>query len=103
MSMIRAHIASEPDVLHQLMSSLFNTLLLTSHANHWAVTRPILSLMLASEASFAGTFVGSCALLRSAAEAVCCLVEILDPIPSLYPHLTLSNFIMKNLACRLSD
>jgi hypothetical protein len=28
-------------------------LLLTSHANHWAVTRPILSLMLASEASFA--------------------------------------------------
>jgi hypothetical protein len=55
-SMIRAHIASEPDVLHQLMSSLFNTLLLTSHANHWAVTRPILSLMLASEASFAGTY-----------------------------------------------
>lgn len=41
-------------MLHQLMSNLFNTLLLTSHANHWAVTRPILSLMLASEASFAG-------------------------------------------------
>lgn len=54
MSMIRTHIASEPDVLHQLMSSLFNTLLLTPHANHWAITRPILSLMLASEASFAG-------------------------------------------------
>ncbi len=35
------------------MSTLLNTLLLTSHANHWAVTRPILSLMLASEASFA--------------------------------------------------
>ena len=52
--MIRANIASEPDVLHQLMSSLFNTLLLSPHANHWAVTRPILSLMLASEASFAG-------------------------------------------------
>ena len=56
MSMIRANIASEPDVLHQLMSSLFNTLLLSPHANHWAVTRPILSLMLASEASFAGNF-----------------------------------------------
>ena len=55
-SLIRTHIASEPDVLHQLMSSLFNTLLLTTHANHWAITRPILSLMLASEASFAGTF-----------------------------------------------
>ena len=54
--LIRTHIASEPDVLHQLMSNLFNTLLLTSHANHWAVTRPILSLMLASEASFAGMF-----------------------------------------------
>lgn len=53
-SLIRTHIASEPDVLHQLMSSLFNTLLLTSHANHWAITRAILSLMLASEASFAG-------------------------------------------------
>jgi hypothetical protein len=53
-SLIRGHIASEPDVLHLLMSSLFNTLLLTTHANHWAITRPILSLMLASEASFAG-------------------------------------------------
>jgi hypothetical protein len=41
-------------VLHLLMSSLFNTLLLTTHANHWAITRPILSLMLASETSFAG-------------------------------------------------
>ena len=51
-TLIRGHIASEPNVLHQLMSTLFNTLLLTSHANHWAVTRPILSLMLASEASF---------------------------------------------------
>ena len=55
MILIRTHIASEPDVLHQLMGSLFNTLLLTSHANHWAITRAILSLMLASEASFAGT------------------------------------------------
>jgi exportin-7 len=50
--MIRAHISSEPDVLNQLMSTLFNTLLFTSQANHWAVTRPILSLLLASEQSF---------------------------------------------------
>ena len=51
-SQIRAHIAFEPDVLHQLMSTLFNTLLFTSQANHWAVTRPILSLLLANEQSF---------------------------------------------------
>ena len=50
--MIRTHIGSEPEVLHQLMATLFNTLLFTSHANHWAVTRPILSLLLASEDSF---------------------------------------------------
>lgn len=49
---IRAHIQSEPDILNQLMSTLFNSLLFTSHANHWAVTRPILSLLLASEQSF---------------------------------------------------
>ena len=35
-SLIRTHIASEPDVLHHLMSNLFNTLLLTSHANHFS-------------------------------------------------------------------
>jgi exportin-7 len=50
--MIRAHMLSEPDILNQLMSTLFNSLLFASHANHWAVTRPILSLMLASESSF---------------------------------------------------
>jgi exportin-7 len=49
---IRSHMASDPEVLHQLMSTLFNSLLFASHANHWAVTRPILSLLLASEASF---------------------------------------------------
>ena len=52
MQLIRSHIASEPDILHKLMSTLFNLLLFNSHANHWAVTRPILSLMLASEESF---------------------------------------------------
>ena len=53
--MIRAHIAAEPDVLHQLMATLFNTLLFSSSqaSNNWALTRPMLSLLLASEASFA--------------------------------------------------
>jgi exportin-7 len=51
--LIRDHVASEPQLLHNLMATLFNTLLFTTHANHWAVTRPILSLLLASEASFA--------------------------------------------------
>jgi exportin-7 len=50
--MIRVHIASDPEVLHKLMTTLFNLLLFNSHANHWAVTRPILSLLLASEDSF---------------------------------------------------
>ena len=50
--LIRTHMASEPEMLNQLMATLFNSLLFATHANHWAVTRPILSLMLASEASF---------------------------------------------------
>jgi hypothetical protein len=94
-SMIRAHIASEPDVLHQLMSSLFNTLLLTSHANHWAVTRPILSLMLASEASFAGTYELFSALHRR------CLHEI--PIPIHPSHLPLPSHYFCHFKIFLSD
>jgi exportin-7 len=39
-------------MMNLLMSTLFNFLLFSSHANHWAVTRPILSLMLASEDSY---------------------------------------------------
>ena len=50
--LIRTHMQSEPDLLLQLMTVLFNSLLFTSHANHWAVTRPILSLLLASETAF---------------------------------------------------
>ncbi len=50
--MIRNHIQSEPLMLSQLMSTLFNYLLFSSHANHWAVTRPILSLLLAAEDTF---------------------------------------------------
>lgn len=43
---------SEPDLYNQLMATLFNTLLFTPHANHWAVTRPILSLILSSDAAY---------------------------------------------------
>lgn len=52
MRMLRQHIQSEPTMMNLLMSTLFNFLLFSSHANHWAVTRPILSLMLASEDSY---------------------------------------------------
>ena len=51
-NLIKQHIASEPELLNNLMTTLFNTLLFTSHANHWAVTRPILSLLLASDHAF---------------------------------------------------
>lgn len=37
------------------MATLFNTLLFAAQANHWAITRPILSLMLTFESSF-GTY-----------------------------------------------
>lgn len=52
MRMLRQHIQSEPTMMNLLMSTLFNFLLFSSHANHWAVTRPILSLMLASEDAY---------------------------------------------------
>ncbi len=51
-NMIRTHMAHDPEVLPQLMTTLFNTLLFTSQANHWAITRPLLSLLLADEKSF---------------------------------------------------
>ncbi len=51
-TMIRQHIQSDPDLLNHLMSALFNSLLFGSHATHWAVTRPILSLLLAQEACY---------------------------------------------------
>jgi exportin-7 len=50
--MIRQHITAEPDLPDQLMATLFNTLLFAAQANHWAITRPILSLMLSFESSF---------------------------------------------------
>ena len=50
--MIRSHIISDPDALNQLMSALFNGLLFSSQANQWAITRPILSLLLAQESTY---------------------------------------------------
>lgn len=49
---ILEHLASDPSVGNELISTLFNSLLFSTHANHWAVTRPILSLLLASEDAF---------------------------------------------------
>jgi exportin-7 len=49
---VMEHLASDPSVGNELISTLFNSLLFSSHTNHWAVTRPILSLLLASEDDF---------------------------------------------------
>lgn len=50
--LLRQHIQSEPEIFNQLMATLFNALLFGNQANHWAITRPILSLLLAYEPSF---------------------------------------------------
>ena len=47
--MIRTHVASDPTILEELMTTLFTQLLFGVQAHQWAITRPILSLMLASE------------------------------------------------------
>eukprot|EP00549_Striatella_unipunctata_P004476 CAMPEP_0118679928 /NCGR_PEP_ID=MMETSP0800-20121206/4064_1 /TAXON_ID=210618 ORGANISM="Striatella unipunctata, Strain CCMP2910" /NCGR_SAMPLE_ID=MMETSP0800 /ASSEMBLY_ACC=CAM_ASM_000638 /LENGTH=513 /DNA_ID=CAMNT_0006575985 /DNA_START=54 /DNA_END=1594 /DNA_ORIENTATION=+ len=46
------HVNSQPNLFSSLMATLFNLLLFGAPQNHWAVMRPILSLMLASESSF---------------------------------------------------
>lgn len=46
------HLAAHPNLFSSLTSTLFNLLLFGPPQNHWAVMRPMLSLMLASEASF---------------------------------------------------
>lgn len=50
---LKAHLSREPALLSGLMETLFNILLFESMsnntANQWAVTRPILSLLLADE------------------------------------------------------
>ena len=50
--LIRTHMQSDVEIWNQLMTTLFNSLLYASQANHWAITRPILSILLASESSF---------------------------------------------------
>ncbi len=54
MQALKAHLAANPNLLSGLLNTLFNILLFDSTYNqtatHWAVTRPILSLMLADEA-----------------------------------------------------
>jgi len=50
---IRSHLKSEPTLLPMVMTTLMNQLLYASHSNHWAVTRPILSLILSQEGIFA--------------------------------------------------
>ena len=52
MQMLRTHIASNPESLNELMSTLFNALLFSTQSNQWAITRPILSLLLADENTF---------------------------------------------------
>ncbi len=51
---LQAHLAANPNLLSGLLNTLFNILLFDSTHNqtatHWAVTRPILSIMLADEA-----------------------------------------------------
>ncbi len=48
MRALRGHLQAQPDLIFTLLSTLF-TQLLFGTVNHWAITRPILSLMLASE------------------------------------------------------
>lgn len=49
---LNKHIQAQPNLLSGLTATLFNLLLFGPPQNHWAVMRPMLSLMLASESSF---------------------------------------------------
>lgn len=49
---IQAHIASDPEVIPNLLSALFNSLLFNSSINQWPLTRPIFSLVLVNEQAF---------------------------------------------------
>lgn len=46
------HMAAQPNLFSSLTATLFNLLLYGPPQNHWAVMRPMLSLMLANESSF---------------------------------------------------
>lgn len=49
---LNKHLAAQPNLFSSLTMTLFNLLLFGPPSNHWAVMRPMLSLMLASESSF---------------------------------------------------
>eukprot|EP00934_Nitzschia_sp_Nitz4_P008361 Nitzschia sp. Nitz4//scaffold85_size83877//26190//29710//NITZ4_005223-RA/size83877-augustus-gene-0.148-mRNA-1//1//CDS//3329559119//8351//frame0 len=49
---LNKHLAAHPNLFSSLTATLFNLLLFGPPQNHWAITRPMLSLMLASESSF---------------------------------------------------
>ena len=53
MQYLTKHLAAQPNLFSSLTATLFNLLLYGPPQNHWAVMRPMLSLMLASEQSFA--------------------------------------------------
>jgi exportin-7 len=46
------HMTAQPNLFSSLTATLFNLLLYGPPQNHWAVMRPMLSLMLANESSF---------------------------------------------------
>jgi len=49
---LNKHLSAQPNLFSSLTATLFNLLLFGPPQNHWAVMRPMLSLMLASENSF---------------------------------------------------
>jgi len=49
---LNKHLNAQPNLFSSLTATLFNMLLFGAPQNHWAVVRPMLSLMLASESSF---------------------------------------------------
>jgi exportin-7 len=49
---LNKHLELQPNLFSSLTATLFNLLLFGAPQNHWAVIRPMLSLMLASESSF---------------------------------------------------
>jgi exportin-7 len=52
LSSLLQHLNVQPNLFSSLTATLFNLLLFGPPQNHWAVMRPMLSLMLASETSF---------------------------------------------------
>jgi exportin-7 len=49
---VQAHIMSDPSILSALLSTCFSALLFSSNTSFWPLTRPILSLLLASPEAF---------------------------------------------------